>query len=91
MARALRQTDKGALILSVPRGVYTDVVQTFPLIDDAGVWQTDWSLKLSFPLYILNLINGLGGFEAESRRVLTPGDVISFRADDKINLPTRAR
>jgi hypothetical protein len=87
-AEKLLETDRGALILAVPRGVYTDVVQTFPLIDDAGVWQTDWSLKLSFPLYILNLINGLGGFEAESRRVLTPGDVISFRADDKIKETT---
>ncbi len=82
-ADKLIDTDKGAVLYSIPRGVFSDLVQTFALIDDAGSWQTDWPLKLSFPLYILNIVRTLGGAEDDASRFLRPGDRISFRADER--------
>ncbi|HVJ83470.1 MAG TPA: BatA and WFA domain-containing protein, partial [Planctomycetia bacterium] len=83
-ADRLIESERGAILLAVPRGVYVDLVHTFGLVDETGAWQTDWPLKLSFPLYVFNILNSLGGVENEAKRAVAPGDPIAFRGDEAV-------
>src|SRR5690606_8206537 len=80
-ADKLIESDQGTLLFALPRGVFTDVVQTFALIDEGGNWQTDWPLKPSFPLYVMNCIRTLGGTEADRRQSVQSGETIALRAE----------
>jgi hypothetical protein len=75
----LLETDKGAMLAAVPRGVFTDLVQTFPIVDDKGAWQTDWPLRLSFPLYVMNVVRSLGQSDQAEQHSIQPGDPATFR------------
>lgn len=70
---ALIESDRGDLLLSLPRGVSTDVVQLFPLVDAQGKWKTDWPLRASFPLFILNVIRAQVT-ESDQSLSINPGD-----------------
>ena len=83
-ATELIESNQGALLFALPRGVFTDLVQSFALIDDRGYWQTDWPSKLSFPLYILNIVRTLGGAGDEQRTTLQAGDPVSFRSETDV-------
>ena len=78
-ADPLLETDKGAMLAAVPRGVFTDLVQTFPLVDEKGAWKTDWPLRISFPLYVMNVIRTLGQSNPSEDRPLQPGDPATMR------------
>lgn len=84
----LMECDKGTVLFSLPRGVYSDVVQTFPLIGEDGTWRTDWPLKLSFPLYVMNLIRVLGGAEGEGRTAYQPGEIVNLRGEESVRSAT---
>lgn len=77
-ARGLIETDQGVILFAVPRQGHTDVVQTFPLIGDDGHWKTDWPLKLSFPLYVMNLIRHLAGAESTEQTSYLAGAPVTF-------------
>ncbi|MFO0945429.1 MAG: VWA domain-containing protein [Planctomycetota bacterium] len=81
-ADRLMECDKGTVLFSMPRGIFTDVVQTFPIVGEDGNWQTDWPLKLSFPLYVMNLVRVLGGAEGEARSTFRPGEIVNIRANE---------
>jgi hypothetical protein len=59
-ARLLECPGETAVLFAVPRNTYTDLVLTFPLINDKGQWSTTWPLKLSFPVFLRNVLYGLG-------------------------------
>jgi len=77
--KSLIETDKGLILASMTRGAFTDLVLTVPLVDDKGAWQTDWPLKPSFPLFIMNVIRALGGTKWQSAETQRTGDPIIFQ------------
>lgn len=79
-SQTLISSDRGPLLLDVRRGRFTDLVQTFPLINDQGTWQTDWPLRISFPLYLFNVIHYLAGHDTESENLRRAGDTVEYRA-----------
>lgn len=78
-ANPLIETDRGVLLFTAPRGVHTDLVQTFPFVDDAGAWRTDWPLRISFPLFVLNVLRSLGGAERQAAPSVRPGEPVRLR------------
>ncbi|MBX9656122.1 BatA and WFA domain-containing protein [bacterium] len=77
--KSLIETDKGLVLASMSRGAFIDLVLTIPLVDDKGAWQTDWPLKPSFPLFIMNVIRTLGGTKWHSADIHRTGNPIIFQ------------
>src|SRR5262249_39892063 len=48
------------LLAAYPRQSFTDLVQTFELVDNTGQWDTTWPLLPSFPLFLRNMLFALG-------------------------------
>jgi hypothetical protein len=71
---SLIETDQGLVMWMESRGVYNDLVLSVPLIDGDGQWQTDWPLKPSFPLLVMNILRFQGGLESDRGRNLRVGD-----------------
>jgi hypothetical protein len=70
------------VLFALPRGAYTDLVQTFPLIDADGKWATDWMEKLSFPLFLRNVLYQLGNVsDAAAEGTLQPGEIKEIRPE----------
>jgi hypothetical protein len=80
-ASPLIESDKGPLAFLMPRGPFVDAVVGFAILDGA-TFNTDWPLKVSFPLFLFNALQTLGrtgaGGEAAPTR---PGQPIAIRAD----------
>jgi hypothetical protein len=54
----------------------------FPLVNAEGEWTTTWCLKLSFPVFLRNLLYTLGNVnDAAAEENLQPGDVKTLRPD----------
>ena len=69
------------LLAAIPRGAYTDLVLTFPLMTADGRWNTNWPLKLSFPLFLRNVLVSLGNVrDAGAEEAVRPGQVKPIRA-----------
>ncbi len=56
------------LMFSLKRGKQTDLVVTFSLLNDKNEWNTNWPLKLSFPLFLRNLLLVNGISDTDSKR-----------------------
>lgn len=91
-AKTLIQTQGGPLLVIAPREAYEDVVLGFELVSTDRV-NTNWPLRLSFPLFALNLVEYFGRPEqslaAGSAR---PGQTVELRsltpaADIEVQLP----
>jgi hypothetical protein len=80
--RRLMEGDRNLVLLAaVPRGAYTDLVLTFPLMSSDGRWNTNWPLKLSFPLFLRNVLVSLGNVrDAGAEDPVRPGQVKPVRA-----------
>lgn len=74
----LIESEASTLLFTRPRGAYIDLIQAFPLLADDGIWQTDWPLKPSFPLFVLNTLRFLTATETEVANV-TPGSPARLR------------
>jgi len=85
---ALVETNHGPIMFTMPRGVFTDLVMTFKLIDDNGEPKTDWPGKPSFPLFLMNALQTMSGVENETKQNLQPGDAIVFRAHEGVSEAT---
>ncbi len=48
------------MLFTLARGSFTDLVMTFPLINDQGGLSTNWPLQPSFPLFMRNVLYQLG-------------------------------
>jgi hypothetical protein len=79
----LLETDREtAVLFALPRRAFQDLVLTFPLVNDRGQWATTWNLKLSFPVFLRNVLYVLGGVaDAAAEENVQPGDVKTLRPD----------
>lgn len=72
--RLLEGDNNVVLLAALTRNTHTDLVQTFPLISDTGVWNSNWPLLPSFPIFLRNVLYSLGNVsDAASEDVLQPG------------------
>lgn len=79
----LLETDReGAVLFALPRRSFTDLVQTFPLVNAKGEWTTNWNLRLSFPLFLRNVLYQLGNVnDAAAEGSVQPGQIKTLRPD----------
>jgi hypothetical protein len=76
----LLETDReNALLFTLPRRPYTDLVMTFALINRAGSWNTFWPLQLSFPLFLKKVVTQLGNVEGNES--MQPGQLKRLRPE----------
>ena len=87
----------GPLIAIGPRAGYEDLVQAFPIVDrddESGerYANTDWPIRVSFPVFMGNVISYLGGASAEAEQLVAqPGQAVTLRLDapvDQIDIET---
>ncbi len=76
-------TDSGenlVLLAAVPRGAFTDLVQAFPVIGTDGQFNTDWPLKVGFPLFWRNVVLAMGNVrDSATEEPVKPGQVKPLR------------
>jgi hypothetical protein len=91
----LIDTNAGAVCALGPREGYEDLVFGFALFDPDHL-DTNWCLRPSFPVFVLNLLEYLGGTRASlmSGSVLT-GQTVTWRSDTagdsiQVTLPSKA-
>jgi von Willebrand factor type A domain/Aerotolerance regulator N-terminal len=79
----LLETDKNvAIMFSLSRQSFTDVVQTFAFLNDNGEWVTNWPLHPSFPLFLRNVLYVLGNVrDTAGEETIQPGQVKTLRPD----------
>jgi hypothetical protein len=59
---------------------------TFPLVTTDGRWATNWNLKLSFPVFLRNVLYGLGNVsDAAAEETVQPGQVKVLRPDAAVD------
>ncbi len=81
----LIDSDIGPLMIVAPREGFEDAVLGFELFgtnaDGQTVRNTDWHLRRSFPVFVLNVVSYLGGGRAAVEGVsVRPGDSIALRS-----------
>jgi hypothetical protein len=80
--RLLESDRDTALLFTLSRQSYTDLVQTFAIIGDDGKFNTNWPLQASFPLFLRNVTYVLGNVsDAAGEDRVQPGDVKTLRPD----------
>jgi hypothetical protein len=91
----LIDTNAGTICALGPREGYEDLVLGFALFDPDRL-DTNWCLRPSFPVFVLNLLEYLGGTRASlmSGSVL-PGQTVAWRSDTagesiQVTLPSKA-
>jgi hypothetical protein len=89
MTRLLEAAGDQPVLFTLPRGSFTDLVLTFPLIDDKGDLATNWPLQPSFPLFLRNVLYVLGNVtEADRERTVQPGEPMVLRPEADIKTLT---
>jgi hypothetical protein len=80
--RLLEADRETALLFVLPRRSFRDLVLTFPLVNDRGEWATNWNLKLSFPVFLRNVLYQLGNVsDAAAEETVQPGEPKALRPD----------
>ena len=70
------------MLFTLPRGSYTDLVMTFPLINNKGDLTTNWPLQPSFPLFLRNVLYHLGNVgDAIGEDSVQPGEPMVLRPE----------
>jgi hypothetical protein len=83
--RLLESDQDTALLFSLSRQSYTDLVMAFPLINDDRDFVTNWPLQPSFPLFLRNVLYVLGNVsDAASEENVQPGQVKTIRPDTEV-------
>ena len=93
------ETNHGALFAIAPRDSYEDAVLGCTIVDQAeGTANTNWPIRVSFPIFINNMLRYLGGASSPSRMKSTvqPGEPIVIRSDNSakeimVQSPTGAK
>jgi hypothetical protein len=80
--RLIESDGNVVLLAGVPRPPFTDLVLAFPIVNDAGKWNTLWPLEPSFVLFLRNVVRTYGNVRAEFGTGVT-------RAGDPVTLPAR--
>jgi hypothetical protein len=87
VSKLLEADRETAVLFVVPRLPFRDLVMTFPLVNDKGEWTTNWNLKLSFPIFLQNVLYQLGNvIDAAAEETTQPGKEKVLRPD---NAPDR--
>jgi hypothetical protein len=93
--RLLEADRETALMFVLPRRSFHDLVLTFPLVNEKGEWTTTWNLKLSFPVFLRNVLYTLGNIsDAAAEENVQPGEARILRPDgafDKIEVTDPGR
>jgi hypothetical protein len=80
-AVTLIESNAGPLAFALSRGGFTDVVIGFGLMD-GKTFNTDWQVRYSYPLFLLNVVRVLGNIrDTAGEDFRRPGDPIALRAD----------
>jgi len=80
--RLLESDRDTALLFSLSRQSYTDLVQTFAIMSDDGRFNTNWPLLANFPLFLRNVTYVLGNVsDAASEETVQPGQPRTLRPD----------
>jgi hypothetical protein len=87
--RLLEADRENSLMFALARRSFTDLVMTFPLVNAGGQWTTNWNLKLSFPVFLRNVLFTLGDVsDAAAEENVQPGDVKALRPDAAVKQVT---
>src|SRR5581483_376408 len=83
----LLETDREtAVLFALSRRSFTDLVLAFPLVNARGEWTTTWNLKLSFPVFLRNVLYLLGNVrDASAEDNVQPGEVVPLRPGLGVN------
>lgn len=85
----LLEADIGPIMASAPRGPFLDVVCSFGLMrkeNETLATNTDWPIRRSFPIFLLNTIEILGNTDADSTaRSILPGQSIALKVGQRFN------
>jgi len=82
ITRIIETSNQAPLVFAMSRGPHTDLVQTFPLINDKDDLVTDWPLQTSFPLFFRNLLYILGNVDDSVRAVsVSAGEAVILRPE----------
>ncbi len=77
--QVLVESQAGPLVAIAPREGFEDAVIAFPLVDAEQVY-TNWPLRLSFPVFVLNVLDYLGHSEdALEQGFVRPGQSLALR------------
>lgn len=87
---SLLDSTYGSIIALGPRGGFQDLVISFPFseVNEAGEVQvnTDWPSKLSFPLFVQNVVNQLGGgARFLAGETVSPGEMAKLRPSPSVS------
>jgi hypothetical protein len=79
----LIETDREtAVLFTLARQSFTDLVMTFPILNSEGKWTTTWPLHLGFPLFLANVVTVLGNVEdGTEAEIVRPGGAKVIRPD----------
>ncbi len=81
--RALITADVGILLAIAPRDGFEDAVLSPEIVGGADTGEhyanTDWPLRLSFPVFALNALTYLSGAEESGETNLGPGHILRLR------------
>src|SRR5262249_47734352 len=74
-----------AVLFALSRRSFTDLVQAFPLVNSKGEWATTWNLRLSFPLFLRNVLYRLGHVsDSPAEESLPPGTPRVLRPESSV-------
>jgi hypothetical protein len=82
MTRLIEAGGETPMLFTLPRGSFTDLVMTFPIINDKGDLTTNWPLQPSFPLFLRNVLYQLGNIrDAVREETVQPGEPMVLRPE----------
>ncbi len=87
---SLIESSDGPIGVLAPRDGFQDFVMGFSIVevdsDDNAVINSDWPKKLSFPIFIQNVIANLGGaLRYTGDQNLKPGDLLKLKRNDGVD------
>jgi hypothetical protein len=87
--RLLETGRNTAVLFTLARQRFTDLVLAFPLfplVNARGEWASTWPLKLSFPVFLRNVLYELGNVnDAAAEENLPPGELKVIRPDTAVH------
>jgi hypothetical protein len=84
--RLLETGGETAVLFVLERRPFPDLVMTFPLINAKGEWATTWPLKLSFPVFLRNVLYQFGHVsDSAAQENVQPGQVEVLRPEAAVD------
>jgi hypothetical protein len=80
--RLIESDHEMAVLLTLNRQSFTDLVLTFPIITEEGEGNTNWPRHPSFPIFLRNMLHTLGNIsETIGDEAVRPGQGVVLRPD----------